>query len=55
MGRTEASEEQLLAVAKARNYVPGAHQIKDIITAKEKSYTKKTIKDQDTALRLYEK
>ena len=55
MGRAEASEEQLLAVAKARNYVPGAHQTKDIITAKEKNYTKKTIKDQDTALRLYEK
>ena len=55
MGRTEASEKQLLAVAQARNYVPGVHRTEDIITAGSKDYNKKTIKDQNTALRLYEK
>ena len=55
MGRQQTSEDQSLATATARNYRAGAHRTEDTAAANKINYQPKTMKDQDIALRLYEK
>ena len=54
MPRKEAMAEELLAQAKANGYERGAHWEKDSIRNANR-YVKKTKKNQDCFLRLYEK
>ena len=54
MGRKDVSAEQLLERAIANGYEQEAHQAEDSIRDSRK-YGKKTLKDQDLALRRYEK
>lgn len=54
MGRNDVSPAELLKRATANGYKQGAHQEEDSKRDSTK-YVKKTLRDQDIALRRYEK
>ena len=54
MGKEQITVENLQALAKANGYNHGAHQEKNTIRD-TKNYSSNTLKDQDRALKLYER
>jgi hypothetical protein len=54
MSRKDNTTEELLARDQAKGYAYGAHRMEDSARS-SKIYTQKTIRDQDGALKLYEK